>query len=50
MAALAERGCRRAFEIGPGQVLTRLVQRMQLGIDAVAAGEGEGWAALASVA
>ena len=50
MAALAERGCRRAFEIGPGQGLTRLVQRMQLGIDAVAAGEGEGWAALASVA
>ncbi len=50
MAALAERGCVRAFEIGPGQVLTRLVQRMRLGIDAVAAGEGEGWAALASVA
>jgi [acyl-carrier-protein] S-malonyltransferase len=50
MAALAEGGCARAFEIGPGQVLTRLVQRMRLGIDAVAAGEGEGWAALASVA
>ncbi len=50
MATLAERGCVRAFEIGPGQVLTRLVQRMGLGIEASAAGEGEGWAALASVA
>jgi [acyl-carrier-protein] S-malonyltransferase len=50
MAALAELGCVRAFEIGPGQVLTRLLQRMGLGIDAVAVGEGEGWAALASVA
>ncbi len=50
MAALANLGCVRAFEIGPGQVLTRSVQRMQLGIEAVAAGEGEGWAALASVA
>jgi [acyl-carrier-protein] S-malonyltransferase len=50
MAALAELGCVRAFEIGPGQVLTRLVQRMGLGIEASAAGEGEGWAALASVA
>jgi len=50
MAALAELGCVRAFEIGPGQVLTRLVQRMRLGIEASAAGEGEGWAALASVA
>jgi [acyl-carrier-protein] S-malonyltransferase len=50
MATLAELGCVRAFEIGPGQVLTRLLQRMQLGIEAAAAGEGEGWAALASVA
>ncbi len=50
MATLAELGCVRAFEIGPGQVLTRLMQRMRLGIEAVAAGEGEGWAALASVA
>jgi len=50
MAALAELGCVRAFEIGPGQVLTRLLQRMRLGIEATAAGEGEGWAALASVA
>ncbi len=50
MARLAELGCRRAVEIGPGQVLTRLLQRMRLGIDACAAGEGEGWAALASVA
>jgi len=50
MAMLAELGCVRAFEIGPGQVLTRLVQRMRLGIEASAAGEGEGWAALASVA
>ena len=50
MAALADLGCVRAFEIGPGQVLTRLLQRMRLGIEASAAGEGEGWAALASVA
>jgi [acyl-carrier-protein] S-malonyltransferase len=50
MATLANLGCLRAFEIGPGQVLTRLVRRMELGIEAVAAGEGEGWAALASVA
>lgn len=50
MATLADLGCVRAFEIGPGQVLTRLVQRMRLGIEAAAAGEGEGWAALASVA
>ena len=50
MATLADLGCVRAFEIGPGQVLTRLLQRMRLGIEASAAGEGEGWAALASVA
>jgi [acyl-carrier-protein] S-malonyltransferase len=50
MASLADLGCVRAFEIGPGQVLTRLVQRMRLGIDASAVGEGGGWAALASVA
>lgn len=50
MATLAGLGCVRAFEIGPGQVLTRLLQRMRLGIEATAAGEGEGWPALASVA
>ncbi len=50
MAALASLGCVRAFEFGPGEVLTRLVRRMRLGIEATAAGEGEGWAALASVA
>ena len=40
MQLLQRLGCARALEIGPGQVLTRLLQRMQLGIDAVAAGEG----------
>ena len=50
MQLLWRLGCGRAFEIGPGQVLTRLLQRMELGIEAIAAGEGERWAALAGVA
>jgi len=50
MRLLRRLGCSHAFEIGPGQVLTKLLQRMKLGVDAVAAGEGEGWAAVAGVA
>jgi [acyl-carrier-protein] S-malonyltransferase len=50
MQVLRDLGCVRAFEVGPGQVLTKLLQRMRLGIDAVAVGEGERWAALAGVA
>jgi [acyl-carrier-protein] S-malonyltransferase len=50
MQVLRDLGCLRAFEVGPGQVLTKLLQRMRLGIDAVAVGEGERWAALAGVA
>ena len=46
MRLLRRLGCTRALEVGPGQVLTRLLQRMELGIEAVAAGEGEGWPAL----
>ena len=46
MRLLARLGCRRALEVGPGQALTKLLQRMRLGIEAVAVGEGERWAAL----
>jgi len=46
MRLLGRVGCRRALEVGPGQVLSRLLQRMQLGIEAVAAGEGDEWASL----
>lgn len=34
MLTLQSLGCRRALEIGPGQVLTKIVQRMRLGIAA----------------
>ncbi len=34
MLALQSLGCRRAVEVGPGQVLTKIVQRMRLGIAA----------------
>jgi [acyl-carrier-protein] S-malonyltransferase len=48
---LRQLGCTHAFEVGPGQVLTKLLQRMRLGVEAVAVGEGEeGWAAVAGVA
>jgi malonyl CoA-acyl carrier protein transacylase len=50
MELLRDLGCTRAFEIGPGQVLTKLLQRMRLGIAGVAVGEGERWAELAGVA
>jgi [acyl-carrier-protein] S-malonyltransferase len=40
MQLLQRLGCARAIEIGPGQVLTKLLQRMRLGIDAATAGEG----------
>jgi [acyl-carrier-protein] S-malonyltransferase len=50
MQLLRDLGCTRAFEVGPGQVLTKLLQRMRLGIAGVAVGEGERWAALAGVA
>ena len=40
MQLLRRLGCVRALEIGPGQVLAKLLQRMRLGIDAVSAGEG----------
>lgn len=33
MQLLQSLGCRRAFEVGPGQVLTKLLQRMRLGIE-----------------
>jgi [acyl-carrier-protein] S-malonyltransferase len=46
MRLLGRVGCRHALEVGPGQVLSRLLQRMQLGIEAVAAGEGDEWASL----
>jgi [acyl-carrier-protein] S-malonyltransferase len=46
MRLLQRLGCRRAIEVGPGQGLTKLLQRMRLGIDAVAAGEGRTWSAL----
>jgi [acyl-carrier-protein] S-malonyltransferase len=46
MRLLQRLGCRRAVEVGPGQGLTKLLQRMRLGIDAVAAGEGPAWASL----
>ncbi len=39
MQLLRRLGCVRAIEIGPGQVLTKLLQRMRLGIDAATAGE-----------
>jgi len=45
MQQLAELGCRRAVEVGPGQVLTKMLQRMRLGIDAMAAEAGH-WDAL----
>jgi malonyl CoA-acyl carrier protein transacylase len=32
MQLLHTLGCRRAIEVGPGQVLAKLVQRMRLGI------------------
>ncbi len=32
MQLLHRLGCRRAIEVGPGQVLAKLVQRMRLGI------------------
>jgi malonyl CoA-acyl carrier protein transacylase len=32
MRLLQSLGCRRALEVGPGQVLAKLVQRMRLGI------------------
>ena len=42
MELLQSLGCRRAFEVGPGQVLTKLLQRMKLGIDGrVMEGEGK---------
>jgi len=41
MQLLRALGCARAFEVGPGQVLTKLLQRMRLGIEAVAVGEGD---------
>jgi [acyl-carrier-protein] S-malonyltransferase len=34
MLTLQSLGCRRAIEVGPGQVLTKIVQRMRLGISA----------------
>lgn len=34
MQLLESLGCRRAIEVGPGQVLTKILQRMKLGIDA----------------
>lgn len=45
MRQLAALGCERAVEVGPGQVLTKLLQRMQLGVEAVAVEAGQ-WAAL----
>ena len=50
MRLLGRLGCTRAFEVGPGQVLTKLLQRIRLDIEAVATGEGEGWATLAGPA
>jgi malonyl CoA-acyl carrier protein transacylase len=32
MRLLQTLGCRRAIEVGPGQVLAKLLQRMRLGI------------------
>lgn len=46
MLFLQRAGCRRVIEVGPGQVLSKLVQRMKLGIEALAAGEGERWSDL----
>jgi [acyl-carrier-protein] S-malonyltransferase len=47
MHTLADLGCRRALEVGPGQALTKMLQRMRLGIAAVTAGEArETWDAL----
>jgi len=43
MRTLAGLGCRRALEVGPGQVLTKLLQRMRLGIEAMAVGEDGPW-------
>jgi [acyl-carrier-protein] S-malonyltransferase len=40
MQLLRRQGCTHALEIGPGQVLAKLLQRMRLGIDATSAGEG----------
>jgi trans-AT polyketide synthase/acyltransferase/oxidoreductase domain-containing protein len=36
-------GCRSALELGPGQVLTKLLQRMRLEIEARAVGEDGPW-------
>jgi [acyl-carrier-protein] S-malonyltransferase len=41
MSLLRRLGCTQAYEIGPGQVLTKLLERMRLGISAVAVGEGD---------
>ncbi len=43
MRLLERLGCRRAFEVGPGQVLTKLLQRMRLGIEATAVEEDGPW-------
>jgi [acyl-carrier-protein] S-malonyltransferase len=43
MQLLRALGCRRAIEVGPGQALTRLLQRMRVEIEAQTAGEGETW-------
>lgn len=40
MQLLHTLGCRRAVEVGPGQVLTKLLQRMRLGIASEALEEG----------
>jgi malonyl CoA-acyl carrier protein transacylase len=33
MHLLQALGCRRAIEVGPGQVLSKILQRMKLGIE-----------------
>lgn len=50
MRLLQRLECARAFEIGPGQTLTKMLQRMALGIEAVALAEGEGRVAQAGMA
>ncbi len=49
MQQLSELGCRRAVEVGPGQVLTKMLQRMRLGVEAMAADAGQ-WHALGAQA
>lgn len=43
MRLLERLGCQRALEVGPGQVLTKLLQRMRLAIEATAVEEDGPW-------